>query len=163
MIEVHENLFIGNEKDFENDVKQKDGWAVVQACKEPYHREAIGYSGRSVSPEHEEYLVARRGNRLILNMVDVENPNFFDEEMIEEALDFVDQQLDKGNKVLIHCNQGKSRSPSLGLLFLATRTDVLPDKAFSQAEEKFKGIYPYYDPKSGIRGHLQEKWDYYKQ
>lgn len=108
-------------------------------------------------------MVARRGNRLILNMVDVEKPNFFDEEMIEEALDFVDQQLDKGNKVLIHCNQGKSRSPSLGLLFLATRTDVLPDKAFSQAEEKFKGIYPYYDPKSGIRGHLQEKWDYYKQ
>lgn len=120
MIEVHENLFIGNEKDFENNVKQKDGWAVVQACKEPYHREAIGYSGRSVSPEHEEYLVARRGDRLILNMVDVENPNFFDEGMIEEALDFVGQQLDKGNKVLIHCNQGKSRSPSLGLLFLAT-------------------------------------------
>lgn len=38
MIEVYENLFIGNEKDFENDVKQKDGWSVVQACKEPYHR-----------------------------------------------------------------------------------------------------------------------------
>lgn len=45
MIEIYNNLFIGNEMDYEKNVKRQNGWAIVHACKEPYHRQAVGYSG----------------------------------------------------------------------------------------------------------------------
>ena len=36
MIEVIENLFIGSQLDYENEVKFQLNWYVIQACKEPY-------------------------------------------------------------------------------------------------------------------------------
>ena len=163
MIQIYDDIFVGGENDYEFGVKTEEDWAVVHACKEPYHRNALGYSGRSVSSDHPEYLVARRGHRLILNMVDVENPKFFDKGMIEEALDFVDEQLENGNKVLIHCNQGESRGPSLGLLYLSSRLEAIPNNSFSDAEEAFRKLYPPYAPKSGIRGHIKQNWVQYCQ
>jgi predicted protein tyrosine phosphatase len=109
MIEVYSRLFIGSELDYEGTVSHQSGWAIVHACKEPYHRQALGYSGRAVPSTHPEYLIAQRGKRLILNMVDTDNPRFFAKEMIIRALDFIDQQRADGLKVLIHCNQGESR------------------------------------------------------
>jgi hypothetical protein len=76
------NPFVGDQSDFESIMPQLDGWAVVHPFKEPYHRQALGYTGRAAARNHPEYLVARRGLRLILNMVDVDNPAFFDMGMI---------------------------------------------------------------------------------
>ena len=45
MIEVTRNLFVGNEEDY-NRIQHESDWAIVHACKEPYHRIAVGYSGR---------------------------------------------------------------------------------------------------------------------
>lgn len=163
MIKIHKDIFVGNKRDYETTVKGKDGWAVVQATQRPYHKRALGYSGRGAPKNHSEYLVAKRDNRLILNMIDVHDPEYFSRELIEPALDFIDEQLSEGNQVLIHCSQGRSRAPSLGLLYLATRTDVLPDSSLEEAEKEFKKIYPAYSPKSGIRGHLQGNWDYYSK
>lgn len=156
MIEIHKDIFVGDEGDYEFEVKGEDGWAIVHACKEPYHRETLGYSGRSVSSDHPEYLVARRDHRLILNMVDVENPKYFDKDMIDEAFEFIGEQSQDGKKILIHCNQGESRGPSLGLLYLASQTDALPDDSFQKAEEQFQELYPSYKPKSGIRKHVKD-------
>jgi hypothetical protein len=56
MIEVMPRLYVGNQIDWETNVKHKGtgnpkpGWSVVQACKEPYHREALGYIGRGAPP-----------------------------------------------------------------------------------------------------------------
>ncbi len=76
MIEVYPFLYIGDQNDYESNVKHQPGWYVVHACKEPYHRQALGYTGRAVSNTHPEYLIARRGNRLILNMVDADDPSY---------------------------------------------------------------------------------------
>jgi hypothetical protein len=46
MIEIHPNLYIGHQGDYEYQVKGQDGWAVVHACKEPYHRQLLGYTSR---------------------------------------------------------------------------------------------------------------------
>jgi len=70
MIEVHPNLWIGDEHDYSRHVRAESGWSVVHACKEPFHRQALGYTGRAVSKNHSEYLIARRERRLILNLVD---------------------------------------------------------------------------------------------
>ena len=46
MIEIHQNLFVGDASDYEQIVRWEDGWRVVHACREPYHRKALGYTGR---------------------------------------------------------------------------------------------------------------------
>lgn len=63
MIEVAKNLFVGNQNDYENLVKLRNDFSVVHACKEPYHRKVLGYSGRGAPKNHPEYLIARRGDR----------------------------------------------------------------------------------------------------
>lgn len=160
MVEVYPNLYVGDQDDYDLDVAHQSGWAVVHACKEPYHRQALGYSGRAAPKTHPEYLVARRGHRLMLNIVDVDNPAFFDRRMIDEALSFIDENLNKGVKVLVHCNLGESRSPSIALLYMAIHK-ALPATSLDEAEVKFREIYPNYSPKPGIRGYLAQNWEDY--
>ena len=38
MLEVYPNLFVGSMVDYETIVSSQTGWAIVHACKEPYHR-----------------------------------------------------------------------------------------------------------------------------
>ena len=161
MIEVYPKLFVGNENDYELTVRGQEGWAVVHACKEPYHRQALGYSRRGAPKSHPEYRVAHRGNRLMLNIVDAPNPELFAKEMIDAALNFIDEALTKGLRVLVHCNEGVSRSPSIALLCMAARLRVLPTESLEAAEDQFKAIYPNYRPKPGIRGHLRQYWSVY--
>jgi hypothetical protein len=158
MIEVHPNFFVGNQQDYDFGVAGQEGWAVVHACKEPYHRQALGYRGRGAPRDHPEYLVARRGNRLILNIVDANDPAFFAKEMIDAALDFIDEGLAENRRVLVHCNEGESRSPCIALLYMAARLGVLPKYSFEVAEDQFKAIYPNYNPKPGIREHVRQNW-----
>lgn len=160
MIEIYPHLWIGNEHDYETGVKGKSEWVIVHACKEPYHRQLLGYTSRGAPKDHPEYLIARRENRLFLNLVDVPNPAFFDKSIIDAALKFVEEGLQNRKEVLVHCNLGESRSPSIGLLYLATHTDCLP-KDFEAAENTFRQIYPYYNPSTGIRGFMRQNWENY--
>lgn len=161
MIEVHERIHVGTRNDYENIVKGKEKWCVVHACKDPYHRSALGYTGRSAPKDHAEYLVARRPNRLILNLVDANDPKYFAKEIFVAALDFIDESLSEGKDVLIHCNQGESRGPSIALLYLAARARVIPADSLESAEEAFRMLYPEYSPNSGVRGHLAQNWTEY--
>lgn len=160
MIEIIKNLYIGNANDYEQHVKGNGNWSIVHACKEPYHRNALGYSGRSVSSSHPEYLIAIRGNRLILNLVDPPNPRFIPKEIIDNALRFIEKNLKQNRKVLVHCNQGESRSPSIGMLYLAIKNKI-SNSSLEDAEREFKNIYPRYNPGNGVRGYMKTNWDTY--
>lgn len=160
MIEITDNLYIGNQLDYEKNVKRQDGWAIVHACKEPYHRNALGYTGRACSKNHPEYLIAKRDNRLILNLVDVEDPSWISASIVDTAMDFVGDNLKAGKKVLIHCNQGHSRSAGLGMLYLAS-TGKFSGLDFESAEKKYKEIYEPYEPAGGMKGYLSLNWDKY--
>ena len=59
MKEIHPNLHIGSQDDYENIVKHQDGWFVIHACKEPYHRQTLGYTGRSAPKEHQNVCDAK--------------------------------------------------------------------------------------------------------
>jgi hypothetical protein len=96
MLEVYPNLHVGCETDYERIVRYQDGWWVVHACKEPYHRRALGYSGRAAPKTHPEYLVARRDNRLILNLIDADDPAYIPKEIIDAAIDFIVDGLRNG-------------------------------------------------------------------
>ncbi len=155
MIEIFPNLFIGTEADYELSVRSVPGWCVVHACKDPYHRQALGYTSRGAPQSHPEYLLARRDNRLILNLVDVADPSYIRREIIDAALSFIYEGLQEQEKVLVHCNKGESRGPSIGLLYLLSRTDKLVVADFFAAEDAFRKLYPLYNPAGGIRGFMQ--------
>lgn len=163
MIEVYPHLWVGDEMDYRR-LENGDqwGWYVVQACKEPFHREALGYTGRAAPKDHPEYLYARRGTRLILNIVDTDDPNYFPDEMIDEALFFLDDVLieKQEGQILVHCNQGESRAPTLALLWLGSRIWDPYVVSFEEAEERFRQLYPAYNPRYGIREYVRMNWDH---
>lgn len=161
MIEIHPNLFIGHQGDYEYRVQGQDGWAVVHACKEPYHRQLLGYTTRGAPKDHPEYFFAERENRLYLNLVDVPNPAFIPKEIIDKAIAFIHEKLAEGLKVLVHCNQGESRSPGIGFLYLLQRTDVLSKPSLDDALAAFRQIYPAFHPSGGISGFIAEHWKEY--
>jgi predicted protein tyrosine phosphatase len=162
MVEIHKDLYIGNELDYEENVKHQSGWIIVQACKEPYHRQALGYSGRACAKTHPEYLLAFRDNRLILNLVDVDNPDWVAPIIVDEAMNFLYDGLNKGFKALIHCNQGISRSAGLGLLYLA-HIGQFNNMDFQTAEKEYLNMYPPYQPAGGIRGYCTLNWNKYNK
>ncbi len=162
MIEVYPNLYIGNQNDYETHVKYIPGWFIVHACKEPYHRQALGYRSRGAPKNHPEYFIAKRGNRLILNLVDVNDPSYISKEIIDAALNFINEALDNSHPVLVHCNQGMSRSAGIGLLYLAAFTNKYVEFSFQEAEMKFRSIYSPYNPAAGMRIFIQRNWEEYR-
>jgi hypothetical protein len=160
MIEIICNLYIGSQDDFENNVKHKKGWFVIQACKEPYHRQALGYTGRAVSKDHPEYLMAKREDKLILNLVDVDNPTYISKDIIDAAIEAIRENI-LLKKVLLHCNQGGSRSATIGLLYLHL-IDIISTNNFNEAEQQYLKLYPHYNPANGMRSFALNNWDSYK-
>jgi hypothetical protein len=160
MFEVHPNLYIGSRNDYESIVSGQSGWAIVHACKE-YHRNAIGYKLWNVPRHHPEYMLARRENRIMLCLLDLPVSRFIKKEMIDQTLDFIDDAYNSGLKVLVHCMYGRSRSPSITMLYLATRLHVLTTESFEVAEKQFRSLYPRYHPNRGIREHLRRNWQQY--
>ena len=128
---------------------------VVHACKYPCYMRIAGQQRKPTDPE---YLAIEIGRDLFLNMVDTETSRYFRVDLFERSLNFIDMQLTKG-PVLVHCNQGLSRAPSIALLWLAKRTDVLPRASYLDARLAFQQLYPAYAPGPGINDFLRDKWD----
>jgi len=157
IIKVCDKLFVGDESAcFYED---RPNWAVIHACKHPCHQRAIGYRG-NLNKNHPNYLISEKGSHLFLNMVDMETPlsHEFTEPIVSKVLDFIDKNIES-NSVLIHCNQGYSRSPALALLFLAKRRDVISNKSYQEAKNDFLKIFPQYSPGRGIDTYLDQFWD----
>lgn len=163
MVEVFPGLFVGNEEDYHDMIHHQNGWSVVHACKEPYHRRALGYSGRAAPKTHPEYLVARREERLILNLVDAPNPAYIPKEVIDAALEFIETRLRDGRRVLVHCNEGYSRAPSIAFLYLVSRTDQFAGHDVDTALTAFQSLYPSYNPASGVHGFVRAHYRAYCQ
>ena len=132
-----------------------DDMAVVHACKEPCHKQMAG-GGTALAAGHPEYLAATRGLHLYLNMIDPPVP-LFKLEMFEAFFAFIDQHI-ATRTVLIHCNQGLSRAPSLVLLVMAKRLGLLPNEHYAAARGAFEQHYPY-APGAGIATFLSQHWD----
>ena len=157
LIELHEKLFIGNEVDCF--YEERPNWSVVHACKHPCHRNALGYSG-NLSNRHPNYLIFEKGSHLFLNMVDMNKSlsHFYTEPIVIKVLDFIEKRI-KENNVLIHCNQGLSRAPSLALLYLAKRKGVIDNNSYQRAKDDLKKLYAVYTPGNGIYVYLTKHWN----
>jgi hypothetical protein len=153
MVKIHDRLFIGSIQDC---CHQKEGWAVVHACKTPCHQKAVGYQG-SLPGHHPNYLVLERPDNLYLNMIDPSEPLFMPP-LFTEFLRFAQQHWEAGKNLLIHCNRGDSRAPSLALLFLSKVVGALPTEGYWEAWQEFFNLYPNYLPGQGLQIYLGQNW-----
>jgi len=154
MRQISERIFIGSESDHRTG---DDEWAVVHACKNPCHQIAVGYQG-SLPSSHPNYLVLEEESDLYLNMIDPPVP-LFKPPLFSSFLDFAARHWELGKTILIHCNQGESRAPSLGLLFLAKHRSEISDESYEKARAEFQKLYPFYQPGQGIRIYLARHWN----
>ncbi|MFH1679083.1 MAG: hypothetical protein ABIH26_00385 [Candidatus Eisenbacteria bacterium] len=153
MHQVHDYLFVGDDVDCRSGSGE---WAVVHACKSPCHQRAVGYRG-SLSPHHPNYLVLERGGDLYLNMIDPPVPLFMPP-LFTSFLAFASRHSKSGKKILIHCNLGESRAPSLALLFLAKCTGMISNDSYAAARAEFVPLCPGYTPGLGIQMYLTQHW-----
>ena len=155
MIEVFDNIFVGSDDDYE--AKARDyNFSYLHCAKYPYHKKIVGYT-ESISPTHPEYFFAHRNGIVSLNMVDSQEAKHFNVIQFQYAILFIQSEIKKGQKVLINCNKGQSRSPSIAMVYLA-RLGVVSDESFAQAKEDFIKIYPDYKPAFGITKFMVFSW-----
>lgn len=155
MTRVDENIYVGSLSDYRN-VMDNHSFRFVQACKTPCHEMAVG----GTLPQGDaEYYVAKRSNGIALNMIDGHFGYQFHNVMFDESLDFIYRHREE-NKILIHCNLGRSRSPSIALLYMAKEKRI-NNESFEKASEDFKKLYPDYNPGMGIQEFLKLNWSYY--
>lgn len=163
MIEVAPGLFVGGQEDFKSAhaVQGVDHFLIITAARDPWHREALGYKGPGAPKNSPEYLVARRGGWLILNLVDAKDVAYIPHEVVETAISAIHEEMvGRKRRILIHCNQGRSRAPSLALLYLARYTDVL-SADYGSAMIEFKRLYPDYAPAQGMADYVRFNWAKY--
>lgn len=131
------------------------GWAVVHAAKSPWHREMVGYADKSAPAGPEQY-VARRDRRLALNLVDMpEQSPALVVPILDAAASFVQEQVDAGMSVLVHCNMGLSRSPAT-VLWWMHHAD--PEQPHDEALAELLADHPYARTDSGIMRMVGEQW-----
>jgi hypothetical protein len=130
-------------------------WAVVHACKMPCHQVAVGYT-KEITATSPRYLVYERGADLFLNLVDAPLP-LFQMATFHAVLAFCAKP--RGGQLLFHCNEGRSRAPSLALLHLAKNAHRVNATTYAAACQDFLKLYPAYAPGKGIAQYLATHWE----
>ena len=154
MKEITNNLYIGDDLDCSAITSD---FMVIHACK-TCHQKGVGYRG-NLSPSHSNYLVYENQSNLFLNIVDMDQEllSKYTHPMMESALNFIRNNI-KLEKILVHCNQGRSRSPSICLVYLA-QNGIISSNSYINAKEEFVKIYPSYLPGRGLEIYLHKNWE----
>lgn len=160
MLSVYKDIYVGDTEGlvFTN---QKD-WAIIHASQK-YHYNLFGWSLKNNKPNknHPHYLKYKEKYEISLNLVDgkADLYEWFGIDGFKELLDFIDMNRNLKRKIFIHCDKGESRSPSIALLYMAKRLNVLNKNSYLEACKDFIKIYPKYNP-LGIAEYLYLNWKY---
>ena len=152
-MKLTDNLFIGDDT-----FCQPGGSniAIVHGCK-TCHARVLNYKG-SLPPSHAYYLLYPQPYNLYCNLIDPPIP-LFKIESFKGFLNWTMPHVEKGRPILIHCNSGTSRAPSLALVLLSKGQHLITDESFEAARAEFMEKYlPDYQPGLGITKFLQENW-----
>jgi len=154
-----DRLYVGGLQDRKL-VDNVDNFAIV-SCVSSLHYQLLNKKKGELKQTDSEYILWTNGDKLMsLNWFDGSESMYDYSGVVtfELILDFIADQLYRGSKVLIHCNQGLSRSPSVALLYLAKRAHMISSESYDVARSDFEKIYPEYAPK-GIADYLRKHWD----
>jgi hypothetical protein len=156
MKEIYSRIYAGDDADYEK-VKDSPDWRILRCAKEGPggHRETLGYTERA-APKGPNHLFVEKPRKLILNLVDHPNdPDFFPDSLIAKSLAYISDSVQLGHKILVCCNHGQSRSPSLIFLWLYLN-GKLPAE-YHRALRQFRQLYPMYAPSDGIRQYVKSR------
>lgn len=165
MYQIVDRLYVGTAD--EVPFAQQMGFSVLGVCKEPLHRqhaklrgaETEGYLGRAMPKDEPEYLYAEREHALYCNLIDAADPKYISDEIINKALDFIDAELAQNRKVLIACNKGKNRSPSIAFMWLIRSGRLF---TFDNMYEYFKeNYYEWYQGSGGMYWYVKKFFENY--
>lgn len=156
MENVLPHLWVGGDLDYQK-VKDREGWSFLRTCKDGpgAHRETLGYHTLG-APKGPNYLWVRRGNRMALNILDLDDPSRISDDMVRHGIDFVKERVEAGDKILIACNAGHSRGPTTALLYMRSIGEMPHN--FITSERIFRTLYPPYDPGTGMRQFARSHW-----
>ena len=129
-------------------------FAVVHACKYPCYHAECGQRLRG----DPKFFAQATDKGLFLNIIDPPTP-LFDIAVFEAFLKYASEQWIAGRKLLIHCNKGESRAPSLALVFLAKCLGQIPVVSYDDAWDAFEQLLGIpYVPGRGIEDWLRIHW-----
>ena len=144
MKKLYKNLYVGNDRD----CAEFKG-AIVHACQSCFVRGVKGNIG--------DKKVFESNNDLYLNLLDISSLSFeYGFPMIKRSMEFIDEHIND-MEVLVHCNFGMSRSPSIALLYMA-RKGYISNTSFKDALRDFHEIYTYYSPGMGMYRYFDNYW-----
>jgi hypothetical protein len=159
MREVTLNLFVGNDEDVA--IAKEKGMRIIHACKTS-HKKELGYEG-NLSNTDANYLIyhpkkSEKPEELFLNMVDMKRPlmSKFTNPIMKAAFTFIDDHITKG-EILVHCNQGVSRSPMIAMLWMASGGKFTTD-TYTTAKQEFMEMYPEFNPGAGIESYARKHY-----
>ena len=152
---VHEGLFVGPGSDC-----YKFAGSILHCARDPWFSAAAGLPHvRNVDFFHAKQtgplFVRQSYNELALNMVDAADPRYFCDEMVNAGLDFITERMAEGDAVLVHCNMGISRSPSMAFLWMFEHGFL--DFNFGRAVTQFQMLYSDWSPGAGIWQYLKRR------
>lgn len=156
MRKLIDNLYVGDGESLKSINKD---FYVVHAAKIPWHKSMAGYKQNALPKDHKFYFWVESSDEIALNLIDADNSDYIPKQIIDKAIDCVRLHI-KHRPVLVHCNQGHSRSATIALLYLATIGEYR-GFSFDMAERKFAKIYPEYLPGKGMREFARKYWGYY--
>lgn len=158
LTEIIARLWVGDEEAVP--IAEKRGYSILAACKDgspDCHRAVLGYTSLGAPKNADYYFFRSDTKHMALNLIDADDPEFIPDEVIDAGLRFMKERYDAGDKVLVHCIAGHSRSTTLMLAFLRTIGEM--PESFARAEHKFKTLYPPYNPGRGMRQHVKTRWN----
>lgn len=155
MKEISPNVFVGGDEDYEK-IKNDKSWVALRCAKygPGGHQQTLEYHTLA-APEGENQYWVERIRLMSLNLLDLDDPDFVPVEAVQKGLDFIKDHVND-HKVLVACNSGISRGPTMGLMWLKT-IGRMP-YAFARAEMHYSAIYPKYSPGTGIRQFARMHW-----
>lgn len=127
---------------------------VIHACKAPCHKRRVGYA-TTVARDHPQYLFVDDEWELFLNLIDPRIP-LFRPESFWAIRAFLKRHGDH-SPVLIHCNQGESRAPTVALLCAQWRHHGTWD-SWGHAKEAMTARYPRFHPGAGLDRFMEDQW-----
>lgn len=130
---IADNIYVGDDSECRNE----DGWVVLHACKTCFKKED------------------KNANDLYLNIIDPVEP-LFNIGLFKDAIDFIKENVND-KKILIHCNKGVSRSPSISMLYVFGNLD------YWEALYNMATTYPKFQPSMGINTYMGDNWDELKK
>jgi hypothetical protein len=161
MKDVFPNLYVGTVVEANLVLKQPDDWRLANVAK-TLHCNLNGWSMTGKYSNHPFYIIREEPAFISVNWVDGPASYFNYQNkgvsVVKQLLAFIQKSLEKEKKVLITCDQGRSRSPSVALLYLAKVSRTITDASYIEASREFKSKYPDYQPAPGISGFLTSIW-----